>query len=64
MSFRMARTILEAKLDRREIMKVMAASAAFAGLTGCTKLPEQKLFLTSASRRKLFPASRCSTRPR
>ncbi len=33
----------EAKLDRREIMKVMAASAAFAGLTGCTKLPEQKI---------------------
>src|SRR5579863_2758381 len=24
-------------------MKVMAASAAFAGLTGCTKLPEQKI---------------------
>src|SRR5450759_4746480 len=33
----------EAKLDRREIMKVMAASAAFAGLTGCTKLPTQKI---------------------
>src|SRR3984957_14912680 len=27
------------KFDRREILKVMAASAAFAGLTGCTKLP-------------------------
>ena len=33
----------EAKLDRRELMKVMAASAAFAGLTGCTKLPTQKI---------------------
>src|SRR6202140_2159125 len=33
----------EAKLDRREVMKVMAASAAFAGLTGCTKLPEQRI---------------------
>ena len=32
-----------AKLDRRELMKVMAASAAFAGLTGCTKLPTQKI---------------------
>jgi len=33
----------EAKLDRRELMKVMAASAAFAGLSGCTKLPTQKI---------------------
>src|SRR6267378_558695 len=32
-----------AKLDRRELMKVMAASAAFAGLSGCTKLPTQKI---------------------
>ncbi len=31
-----------ATLDRRELMKVMAASAAFAGLTGCTKLPTQR----------------------
>ena len=35
--------IPEAKLDRRELLKVMAASAAFAGLTGCTKLPTQKI---------------------
>ncbi len=33
----------DAKLDRRELMKVMAASAAFAGLSGCTKLPTQKI---------------------
>ena len=33
----------EAKLDRRDLLKVMAASAAFAGLTGCTKLPTQKI---------------------
>ena len=33
----------EATLDRRELMKVMAATAAFAGLTGCTKLPTQKI---------------------
>ncbi len=33
----------EAKLNRRELMKVMAASAAFAGLTGCTKLPTQHI---------------------
>src|ERR1700730_9497440 len=33
----------EAKIDRRELLKVMAASAAFAGLTGCTKLPTQKI---------------------
>src|ERR1700686_2923563 len=32
-----------ATLDRRELMKVMAASAAFAGLTGCTKLPTQHI---------------------
>src|SRR3981081_514278 len=32
-----------ATLDRRELLKVMAASAAFAGLTGCTKLPMQKI---------------------
>jgi len=34
---------LETKLDRRELLQVMAASAAFAGLTGCTKLPTQKI---------------------
>jgi len=33
----------EAKIDRRDLLKVMAASAAFAGLTGCTKLPTQKI---------------------
>src|SRR5579872_865287 len=33
----------DAKIDRRDILKVMAASAAFAGLTGCTKLPTQKI---------------------
>ncbi len=32
-----------ATLDRRELLKVMAASAAFAGLTGCTKLPTQRI---------------------
>ncbi len=29
--------------DRREILKLMAASAALAGLTGCTKLPTQHI---------------------
>ena len=43
MNFRTGRTIPDAKLDRRELLKVMAASAAFAGLTGCTKLPTQKI---------------------
>jgi molybdopterin-containing oxidoreductase family iron-sulfur binding subunit len=33
----------DTKFDRRELLKVMAASAAFAGLTGCTKLPTQKI---------------------
>src|SRR3981189_480257 len=32
-----------ATLDRRDLLKVMAASAAFAGLSGCTKLPTQKI---------------------
>jgi len=32
-----------AKFDRRDLLKVMAASAAFAGLSGCTKLPTQKI---------------------
>src|SRR5665213_1637282 len=32
-----------ATFDRREILKVMAASAALAGLTGCTKMPTQKI---------------------
>jgi len=32
-----------AQLDRRELMKVMAGSAALAGLTGCTKLPDQTI---------------------
>jgi MoCo/4Fe-4S cofactor protein with predicted Tat translocation signal len=31
------------KPDRRDVLKWMAASAAFAGLTGCTKMPEQKI---------------------
>ena len=29
--------------NRREILKVMAASAALAGLTGCTKMPTQHI---------------------
>jgi len=33
----------DTKFDRRDLLKVMAASAAFAGLTGCTKLPTQKI---------------------
>jgi MoCo/4Fe-4S cofactor protein with predicted Tat translocation signal len=33
----------DATLDRRDILKVMAASAAFAGLSGCTKLPTQHI---------------------
>jgi MoCo/4Fe-4S cofactor protein with predicted Tat translocation signal len=33
----------ETKFDRRDLLKVMAASAAFAGLSGCTKLPTQKI---------------------
>src|ERR1700675_4610836 len=33
----------EAKLDRRDLLRIMAASAAFAGLSGCTKLPTQKI---------------------
>lgn len=33
----------ETKFDRREVLKVMAASAAFAGLSGCTKLPTQHI---------------------
>src|SRR3984893_18358757 len=32
-----------AKLDRRDLLKVMAASAALAGLSGCTKLPTQRI---------------------
>src|SRR3972149_6963556 len=32
-----------ATLNRRELLKVMAGSAALAGLTGCTKLPTQKI---------------------
>ncbi len=30
-------------VNRREMLKVMAASAALAGLTGCTKLPTQQI---------------------
>jgi len=33
----------DTKFDRRDLLKVMAASAAFAGLCGCTKLPTQKI---------------------
>ena len=34
---------LPSAVGRREILKVMAASAALAGLTGCTKLPTQHI---------------------
>ena len=30
-------------LGRRDVLKLMAASAAFAGLTACTKLPTEKI---------------------
>src|SRR6201998_740122 len=36
-------TDTDAKIDRRDLLKVMAGSAAIAGLTGCTKLPTQKI---------------------
>ena len=31
-------------LSRRDALKLMAASAAMAGLTACTKLPAEKIF--------------------
>jgi len=34
---------LPSAVGRRQILKVMAASVAFAGLTGCTKLPTQHI---------------------
>ena len=30
-------------MGRRDVLKLMAASAAFAGLTACTKLPTEKI---------------------
>ena len=59
----------EAKLNRRELMKVMAASAAFAGLTGCTKLPTQKIVplvhsRTNCSRKTAFLCDSRDSRPR
>ena len=54
----------DAKLDRRDLLKVMAASAAFAGLPVARSFPRKKLFPTFASRRKSFRASRSSMRPR
>ena len=36
-------TDADAKFDRRDLLKVMAGSVALAGLTGCTKLPTQKI---------------------
>ena len=33
----------EAGIDRREVLKIMAASAAMAGLSACTKLPTEKI---------------------
>src|SRR5438270_13950138 len=30
-------------LNRRQVLKLMAASAALSGLTGCTKLPTRKI---------------------
>src|SRR3979490_2017878 len=44
-----------ATLDRRELLKVMAASAAFAGLTGCTKLPTQKILPHAPQPEQIIP---------
>ncbi|MGH9703752.1 MAG: TAT-variant-translocated molybdopterin oxidoreductase, partial [Candidatus Acidiferrales bacterium] len=35
--------IEKASVSRRDLLKLMAASAAFAGLSGCTKLPTQRI---------------------
>src|SRR3984885_5177649 len=35
--------VLPATFNRREMLKLVAASAALAGLTGCTKLPTQHI---------------------
>jgi molybdopterin-containing oxidoreductase family iron-sulfur binding subunit len=35
--------IEKASVSRRDLLKLMAASAAFAGLAGCTKLPTQRI---------------------
>src|SRR5216683_2294517 len=45
----------DAKLDRRDLLKVMAASAAFAGLSGCTKLPTQKIVPYVRQREEIIP---------
>ena len=55
-------------LDRRGFLKLMGASLALAGLSGClSSAPaptDEKIVPTSTSRRRSFPASRCSSRQR
>jgi MoCo/4Fe-4S cofactor protein with predicted Tat translocation signal len=38
-----AKSVEDAGVHRRDVLKWMAASAALAGLSGCTKMPEQKI---------------------
>ncbi len=41
--------------NRRDVLKWMAASAALAGLTGCTKMPEQKIVPYVSSPEQIIP---------
>ncbi len=56
------------RVDRRGFLKLMGASLALAGLSGCLsrrrRRPTRRSFRTSSSRRRSFPASRCSLRRR
>jgi MoCo/4Fe-4S cofactor protein with predicted Tat translocation signal len=42
-------------MQRRDVLKWMAASAALAGLTGCTKMPEQKIVPYVKSPEEIIP---------
>ena len=51
-------------IDRRDVLKLAAASAALAGLSACTKLPTEKIVPYVKPPEEIIPANRFSTRHR
>src|ERR1700719_2428580 len=45
-------------VHRRDVLKWMAASAALAGLAGCTKMPEQKIVPYVRPPEEIIPGNR------
>ena len=55
---------IDSGVDRRQLLTLMGASIALAGLTGCTRQPTERIYRTSRRPRSSSRASRSSTRRR